>query len=233
MDLYTIRRELMSGKSIYDIPLRVTYYARVSTEKEEQKNSLKNQDIYYRNKILENKNWILVNGYTDNGITGTSTKKRNDFNEMIQDGLDDLYDLILTKEVCRFARNTLDTLQITRNLLAKGKGVYFELDNINTLEQEGELRLTIMASLAQDESRRISERVKFGFSRSIEKGRVLGNNAIWGYEKNKCKLELNEEEAKIVKRIYEIYSTGNVGIRRIGKELAKEGIYTRRGEEFA
>ena len=233
MDLYTIRRELMSGKTIYDLPLRVTYYARVSTEKEEQKNSLENQDTYYKNKILAEPNWTLVNGYTDRGITGTSTRKRNDFNDMISDGLNDMYDLILTKEVCRFARNTLDTLQITRNLLAKGKGVCFELDNINTLEQEGELRLTIMASLAQDESRRISERVKFGFSRAIEKGRVLGNNAIWGYEKNKCKLELNEEEAKIVKRIYEIYATGEVGIRRIGQELAKEGIYTRKGEVFA
>lgn len=233
MDLYTIRKELMLGKSIYDLPLRVTYYARVSTEKEEQKNSLENQDTYYKNKILENNNWTLVPGYTDRGITGTSTKKRNDFNEMIQDGLNDKYDLILTKEVCRFARNTLDTLQLTRNLLAKGKGVYFELDNINTLETEGELRLTIMASLAQDESRRISERVKFGFSRAIEKGKVLGNNAIWGYEKNNCKLELNEDEAKIVKRIYEIYATGDIGIRKIGKELAKEGIYTRDGEVFA
>lgn len=233
MDLYTIRRELMSGKTIYDLPLRVTYYARVSTEKEEQKNSLENQDTYYKNKILSIPKWTLVPGYTDRGITGTSIKKRNDFNDMINDGLNDLYDLILTKEVCRFARNTLDTLQLTRNLLAKGKGVCFELDNINTLETEGELRLTIMASLAQDESRRISERVKFGFSRAIEKGKVLGNNAIWGYEKNKCKLELNEEEAKIVKRIYEIYATGDIGIRKIGQELAKEGIYTRKGEVFA
>ena len=198
MDLYTIRRELMSGKTIYDLPLRVTYYARVSTDKEEQKNSLESQDIYYKNKILETPMWTLVHGYSDKGITGTSTKKRRDFNDMIADGLNDMYDLILTKEVCRFARNTLDTLQLTRNLLAKGKGVYFELDNINTLEQEGELRLTIMASLAQDESRRISERVKFGFKRSIEKGRVLGNNSIWGYEKNNCKLEINEDEAKIV-----------------------------------
>ena len=169
MDLYTIRRELMSGKTIYDLPLRVTYYSRVSTEKDEQKNSLDNQEIYYKNKILDTPMWTLVDGYSDRGITGTSTKKRKDFNEMISDGLNDMYDLILTKEVCRFARNTLDTLQLTRSLLAKGKGVYFELDNINTLEQEGELRLTIMASLAQDESRRISERVKFGFKRSIEK----------------------------------------------------------------
>ena len=233
MDLYTIRKELMSGKSIYDIPLRVTYYARVSTDKEEQKNSLDNQDTYYKNKILSIPKWSLVKGYTDEGITGTSTKKREDFNAMVEDGLNDRYDLILTKEVCRFARNTLDTLQITRNLLAKGKGVYFELDNINTLEQEGELRLTIMASLAQDESRRISERVKFGFSRAIEKGKVLGNNAIWGYDKNKCKLEINEEEANIIKRIFEIYSSGKIGIRKMGDELAKEGIYTRKGEIFA
>ncbi len=177
MDLYSIRKLLLSGKSIYDLPLRVTYYSRVSTEKDEQKSSLENQEMYYKNKIQSIPNWKLVKGYTDSGITGTSTKKRNDFNEMIKDGLDDKYDLILTKEVCRFARNTLDTLQITRDLLQNGKGVIFELDNINTLETEGELRLTIMASLAQDESRRISERTKFGFSRSIEKGRVLGNNS--------------------------------------------------------
>ena len=134
MELYEIRKALMSGKTIYDLPLRVTYYARVSTEKEEQKNSLENQDTYYKNKILSVPKWTLVNGYTDGGITGTSTKKREDFNAMVEDGLNNKYDLILTKEVCRFARNTVDTLQITRNLLSRGKGVYFELDNINTLE---------------------------------------------------------------------------------------------------
>ncbi len=233
MDLYTIRKELSSGKTIYDLPLRVTHYSRVSTEKDAQKSSLVNQENYYENKILSIPKWTLVKGYTDNGITGTSTKKRNDFNDMIQDGLNDKYDLILTKEVCRFARNTLDTLQITRDLLTKGKGVVFELDNINTLETEGELRLTIMASLAQDESRRTSERTKFGFARSIEKGRVLGNNSIWGYKKQDCKLVIVEDEAEIVRRIYEIYSSGKIGIRKIGSELAKEGIYTNDGNVFA
>ena len=230
MNLYEMRKALSSGKSIYDLPLRVTYYARVSTEKDHQKNSLENQDTYYKKKILSIPKWTLVNGYTDDGITGTSTKKRDDFKAMIQDGLDDMYDLILTKEVCRFARNTIDTLQITRGLLANGKGVYFELDNINTLEQEGELRLTIMASLAQDESRRLSERTKFGFNRAIESGRVLGNNAIWGYEKDHCKLKVNEEEAYMVKRVFELYSTGEIGIRKIGQELAKEGIVSRTGK---
>ena len=211
MELYEIRKALMSGKTIYDLPLRVTYYARV----------------------LSIPKWTLVQGYSDSGITGTSIKKREDFNNMIQDGMDDKYDLILTKEVCRFARNTLDTLQFTRNLLARGKGIYFELDNINTLEQEGELRLTLMASLAQDESRRISERVKFGFNRAIEKGRVLGSNVIWGYEKDNCKLKKIDEEAEIVSRIFELYSTGNIGIRRIGKKLAEEGKLTRKGDVFA
>ena len=233
MDLYSIRRALSSGKSIYDLPLRVTHYSRVSTEKEQQKNSLKNQDTFYREKIFSVHNWVYVDGYTDNGITGTSTKKRNDFNQMVVDGLNGKFDLILTKEVCRFARNTLDTLQITRQLLSKGIGVVFELDNINTLETEGELRLTIMASLAQDESRRTSERTKFGFARSIEKGRVLGNNSIWGYKKDKCKLVVIEEEAHIVRRIYEIYSTNKVGIRKIGDELASEGIYAKEGKKFA
>ena len=233
MELYEIRKALMSGKTIYDLPLRVTYYARVSTGKNEQKNSLINQDDYYKNKILSIPKWTLVQGYSDSGITGTSIKKREDFNNMIQDGMDDKYDLILTKEVCRFARNTLDTLQFTRNLLARGKGIYFELDNINTLEQEGELRLTLMASLAQDESRRISERVKFGFNRAIEKGRVLGSNVIWGYEKDNCKLKKIDEEAEIVSRIFELYSTGNIGIRRIGKKLAEEGKLTRKGDVFA
>ena len=233
MNIYEIRKELSSGKTIYDIPLRVTYYARVSTEKEQQKNSLENQDDYYRDKILSNPNWTFIRGYSDDGITGTCIKKRNDFKSMIEDGRNNKFDLILTKEVWRFARNTLDTLQITRELLSLGKGVYFELDNINTLEQDGELRLTIMASLAQDESRRTSERTKFGFNRSIEKGRVLGNNAIWGYQKNKCKLELNEEEARIVKRIFEVYSTGNVGIRGVSKELAKEGLYSRSGKPLS
>ena len=233
MDIYTIRKALAAGKSIYDLPLRVTYYARVSTGKDEQKNSLENQDMYYKNKILSVSKWILVPGYTDNGITGTSTRKRKDFNDMIEDGMNDKYDFILTKEVCRFARNTLDTLQITRDLLSKGKGVFFEIDNINTFEMEGELRLTIMASLAQDESRRLSERTKFGFKRSIEKGRVLGSNCIYGYVKDNCKLKIDENEVNIIKRVFEVYSKGNVGIRKLGRELAKEGIVARSGKPLS
>jgi len=127
----------------------------------------------------------------------------------------------------------VDTLVTTRELLKLGIGVYFELDNINTLSSEGELRLTIMASLAQDESRKISERVKFGFEKSIKKGVVLGNNKIWGYKKENGKLVIVPEEARIVKRIFELYSYNNIGIRNLGKELAKEGIYTNESKIFA
>lgn len=225
MDLYAIRTALSTGKSIYDLPLRVTYYARVSTEKDQQLNSFQNQIMYFENEIKSISNWTFVEGYWDEGITGTSLEKRDDFNRMIQDAENHKFDLILTKEVSRFARNTVDTLTTVRNLLNYGVGVYFETDNINTLSNEGELRLTIMSSLAQDESRKLSTRVKFGFKRSIESGKVLGNNAIWGYKKDKCKLVIVEEEAEIVRKIYELYSTGNYGIRRLGDELANLGYY--------
>ena len=232
MDLYTIRNQLASGKSIYDLPLRVTYYARVSTDKEEQKNSFANQIMYYENKIKEVSNWTFVEGYVDEGITGTSMSKRDDFNRMVRDGKADLFDLILTKDICRFARNTVDTLTTTRELLECGIGVYFETDNINTLSSEGELRLTIMASLAQDESRKMSDRVRFGFKRSIEKGVVLGASNIWGYRKDSGKLVIDEEEAKVVRKVFELYSTGRYGIRTLGRELAKYGMYSREGKEF-
>ena len=233
MDIFEIRRELSMGKSIYDLPLRVTFYARVSTDKDEQKHSYKNQITHYEEKIKNVFNWTFVDGYMDEGITGTSINKRDDFNRMIEDANNKKFDLILTKDICRFARNTVDTLVTTRELLKNGIGVFFELDNINTLSSEGELRLTIMASLAQDESRKISERVRFGFEKSIKKGVVLGNNKIWGYKKENGKLVIVPEEARIVRKIFELYSYNDIGMRNLGKELAKEGIYTNDGKVFA
>lgn len=233
MDIFEIRRQLSMGKSIYDLPLRVTYYARVSTDKDEQIHSYKNQIAHYEEKIKSVPLWTFVDGYMDEGITGTSINKRDDFNRMTEDAAEDKFDLILTKDICRFARNTVDTLVTTRELLRVGVGVFFELDNVNTLSSEGELRLTIMASLAQDESRKISERVKFGFEKSVKKGVVLGNNKIWGYKKDNGKLVIAPEEAKIVKRIFELYSNNDIGIRNIGHALGKEGFYTKSGKEFA
>ena len=134
MDILNIRT-LMRTKSIYDIPMRVTYYARVSSETDEQLNSLDNQISYYENFIKKNEHWTFVPGYIDEGLSGISTKKRKHFNEMIDDAKKGNFDLVITKEISRFARNTLDSLQYTRELLGLGVGVYFQNDNINTLQK--------------------------------------------------------------------------------------------------
>ena len=190
--LYQIRSFLASGKKLIDLPLRVTFYARVSTDHDEQLNSLENQVMYFENYIKSQDNWIFINGYVDEGISGTSVKKRDNFLKMIGDAKDGMFDLILTKEISRFSRNTIDSIKYTQELLASGVGVFFLNDNINTFEADAELRLTIMSSIAQDEIRKLSERIRFGYKRSIEKGVVSGNNNFYGYKKNKGKLEIVE-----------------------------------------
>lgn len=229
MDLYNMRKEISSGKSIYDLPLKVTYYARVSSEKDEQLNSLNNQVFYFENHIKEVSNWTYVEGYVDEGISGTSVNKRDSFKRMIVDSKKGKFDLILTKEVTRFARNTLDSISYTQKLLENGVGVYFQSDNINTIMPDSELRLTIMASVAQDEVRKLSERVKFGFSRSIEKKRVLGNNNIFGYRKDKAKLVIHEEEAKMIRELFEIYSHGEMGFYKISEYFKQKGYKGKNG----
>lgn len=177
MDIHSTRQKLRS-RSIYDIPMRVTYYARVSSETDEQKNSLENQVSYYEELIRRNKAWTFVPGYIDEGLSGISTRKREHFNQMITDASKDQFDLILTKEISRFARNTLDSIQYTRQLLSYGVGVFFQNDNINTLDEDSELRLSIMSSIAQDELRKLSSRVKFGHQQAIKSNVVLGNSRI-------------------------------------------------------
>ncbi|MGN0180373.1 MAG: recombinase family protein [Monoglobaceae bacterium] len=207
MDIYTIRKEMTKhNKRLTDLNLRVVYYARVSTEKDAQLHSLSAQKEYFENKIIQNPNWTLVQGYVDEGISATSVKNRENFLQMIKDAEMHKFDLILTKEISRFARNTVDSLSYTQDLLRHGVGVYFENDNLNTLEPDSELRLTIMSGIAQDESRKVSDRVSFGFKRAIEKGTVLGNNCIWGYRKDKGKLVIVPEEAEIVYKIFDMYA---------------------------
>ncbi len=232
MDLYTMRSEINKGKSIYELPIRVTYYARVSTDKDEQINSLQNQINYYSDFIKSNKNWIYVEGYIDEGISGTSVSKRDSFLRMIDDAKLGKFDFIITKEISRFSRNTLDSIKYTQELLKHGVGVFFQSDNINTLLPDSELRLTIMSSIAQDEVRKLSERVKFGFKRAIENGVVLGNNKIWGYKKDKGKLVIDEEQAKVVRLIFELYATENIGIRSIATELTNRGYLNTEGNPF-
>lgn len=233
MDIYDIRGRLSGGRTIYDLPLRVTYYARVSTDKDEQLHSLSAQVRYYTEFIQRNPQWSFVEGYIDEGISGTSVGKRENFLRMIDDAAAGRFDFIVTKEISRFSRNTLDSIRYTQELLRCGVGVLFESDNINTLMPDAELRLTIMSSIAQDEVRKISERVRFGFKRAIENGVVLGNDRIWGYEKREGRLAVREDEAEIVRAIFDLYANQRLGIRAISAWLAGHGYKNTRGNDFS
>ena len=233
MDIYDIRAALNTGRTIYDLSLRVTYYARVSTDKDEQLHSLSAQVRYYTEFIQRCPNWTFVEGYIDEGLSGTSVVKRENFLRMIDDANAGRFDFIVTKEISRFSRNTLDSIQFTQQLLRCGVGVLFQSDNINTLMPDAELRLTIMSSIAQDEVRKISERVKFGFKRAIEHGVVLGNNRIWGYEKQEGKLVIKEDEAEIVRTIFDLYANEQMGIRTIANYLSNQGFKNTRGNDFS
>ena len=230
MDIYEIiNRMRTERKQIEDFNLRVTYYARVSTTRDEQTMSIENQESHFREMIQRNTNWKYVEGYADR-IRGENAENRVQFQRMIQDAYDGKFDLILTKEVSRFARNTIDSLTYTRDLLKHGVGVFFMTDNICTIEPDSELRLTIMSSIAQDEVRKLSERVKFGHRKAIENGHVIGNSRIFGYDKDHSKLVINEKEAEMVKLIYETYATGNYGLRDIEKLLWDKGYRSRAGK---
>lgn len=232
MDVHFIRQQLKS-KNIYDIPLRATFYARVSSEKDEQLNSLDNQISYYKNFINQNKNWKYVDGYIDEGISGISVKKRENFHNMIKDARNNKFDLIITKEITRFARNTLDSIKYTRDLLSYGVGVFFQNDNINTLDEDSELRLTIMSGIAQDELRKLSSRVKFGHQQAMKNKVVLGNSRIFGYRKSNKKLVIDESEAKMVRELFELYSTDKYSMKQIEKIFWDKGYRNLNGNKIA
>lgn len=232
MDIHSIRRE-MRLKSIYDIPMRVTFYARVSSEKDEQLNSLDNQISYYTNLIGENKNWEYVPGYIDEGLSGMSTAKRENFHRMIDDAKAGRFDLVITKEITRFARNTLDSIKYTRELLSCGVGVFFQNDNINTLDEDSELRLTIMSGIAQDELRKLSSRIKFGHQQAIKNNVVLGNSRIFGYDKKDKRLVINEGEAKMVRELFELYATDEYSMKQLEDLFWQKGYRNRNGNKIA
>ncbi|MBP3360944.1 MAG: recombinase family protein [Clostridia bacterium] len=234
MDIYTIREEIKkNNKKLSDLDLKVVYYARVSTDKDEQLHSLSAQQKHFEELVAGNSNWTLIRGYIDEGISATSVKNRDNFLRMIRDAKSHKFDLILTKEISRFARNTIDSLSYTQELLRNGVGVIFESDNINTLDPDAELRLTIMSSIAQDETRKISERVKFGFRESINKGVVLGNDCIWGYRKEQGKLVIVPEEAEMVRMIFDLYANENMGVRKIAKAITDSGYRNTNGNPFS
>ena len=232
MDIHEIRR-LIKIKPIYDIPMRVTFYARVSSESDEQLNSLGNQVAHYEELIRKNKNWTFIPGYIDEGLSGISTKKRENFNRMIEDAAMDKFDLILTKEISRFARNTLDSIQFTRQLLGYGVGVFFQNDNINTMDEDAELRLAIMSSIAQDELRKLSSRVKFGHQQAIKSKVVLGNSRIFGYVKDGGKLVIDEEQAGMVRELFELYATGQYSMKQIETIFWQKGYRNHNGNKIA
>ena len=232
MDVRKMRIEMRRGKSIFDLPLRVTFYARVSTDKDEQINSLDNQVQYYTELIQSKPTWTFVPGYIDEGISGTSTKNRDSFMRMIADAKAGCFDFVITKEISRFSRSTLDSIKYTQELLEHDVGVLFQNDSINTLDPDSELRLVIMAGVAQDEVRKLSDRLKFGFRQAIKNGHVLGNDKLWGYDKKNCIMTIKEDEAEVIRTIFDLYANKGLGVRRISLALFDMGYTSRMGNEF-
>ncbi len=210
---------------------RVAAYCRVSTDNEEQANSFESQRTFFRQYIERNPDWELYAIFADEGISGTNTKKRKEFNRMIECAKNGDFDLIITKEISRFARNTLDSIFYTRDLKKHGVGVIFLNDNINTLDGDAELRLAIMSSIAQEESRKTSERVKWGQKRQMEQGVVFGRSML-GYDVKDGKMTINEEGAKIVRLIFHKFVDEGKGTHVIARELREEGIKPMRVKEW-
>jgi DNA invertase Pin-like site-specific DNA recombinase len=209
--------------------INVAAYCRVSTDLADQLNSLSTQIKYFTEYISQHEGWRLKEVYYDEGISGTSVKKREGFNRMIGDAENGEISLILTKEVSRFARNTIDTLSYTRKLSSLGIGMIFMNDGIDTRDKDGELRLTIMASIAQEESRKTSERVKWGMRRKMEQGRVLGHQKMLGFRLENQTLVIVPEEAEVVRKIFNMYVHEKKGGHTIAKELNTAGIFNQNG----
>ena len=219
-------------RKIVDVRKRVAAYCRVSTDHEDQANSFESQQRYFRQYIERNPDWELYEIFADEGISGTNTKKRSEFKRMIACAKEGDFDLIITKEISRFARNTLDSIYYTRDLKKHGVGVIFMNDNINTLDGDAELRLAIMSSIAQEESRKTSERVKWGQKRQMEQGVVFGRSML-GYDVKDGKMTINEEGAKIVRLIFHKFANENKGTHVIARELREAGITPMRVKEWS
>ena len=208
--------------------ISVASYCRVSTDKDDQANSFAAQQRFFKEYIDRQPDWELYEVYADEGITGTSTKKRTNFNRMIHDAHMGKFKLIITKEVSRFSRNILDTISFTRELKSLGVGVLFMNDGISTLEPDAELRLSIMGSIAQEESRKTSIRVKWGQTRQMERGVVFGRSML-GYDVKDGKLSINPEGAEIARLIFHKYAVEKKGTTVIARELREAGYKTYQG----
>ena len=208
--------------------IRVASYCRVSTDKDDQANSFETQKRYFREYIESHPDWELYEIYADEGITGTTTKKRTQFNRMINDAYEGKFQIIITKEVSRFSRNILDTIAYTRELKTIGIGVIFAMDRINTLEPEAEMLLSYLASMAQEESRRTSSRVVWGQTRQMERGVVFGQSLL-GYDVKDGVLTINPDGAEIVRLIFHKYAVEQIGTSEIARYMTCKGYFTYRG----
>lgn len=208
--------------------IKAAVYCRVSTDKSDQINSFEAQQRYFREYIEQRPDWELYAIYADEGITGTSTKKRMAFNRMIQDAYSGKFQLIVTKEVSRFSRNILDTISFTRSLKAAGVFVFFVTDGIHTGEPDAELHLSIRASIAQEESRKTSQRVIWGQTRQMERGIVFGSSLL-GYDVKNGSLFVEPEGAETVRKIFHMYAVEQVGTVEIARYLTQNGYQTKRG----
>lgn len=228
------RRQTGQSKKGEEQPkLRVAAYCRVSTETDEQTTSYEAQIEHYTEYIQKHPGWELAGIFADDGISGTNTRHRGEFNRMIEECMDGKIDMVVTKSISRFARNTLDCLKYIRQLKEKNIPVFFEKENINTMDAKGEVLLTIMASLAQQESQSLSQNVKLGLQYRYQQGKVqVCANRFLGYDKDEDgNLVINPEEAEVVKRIYREFMEGK-SYYDIGKGLTADGIKTAAGNDY-
>ncbi len=210
---------------------KVTYYARVSTENDEQEDSYERQREHFEKKIMANPKWEYVPGYADWGVTGTKAEARKNFMRMIEDCRAGKINRILVKSISRFARNTVDTLMYIRELREMGISVFFETQNIDTMSASGDVLITILAAMAEQESRTMSTNIKWAYQKRFKDGQVLINPATLGYKKDGDEYEIVEEEAEIIRMVFRNYLAGD-SVRQIADALNAEGYMTRKGNGF-
>lgn len=225
---YDLLRVVNNGANIQDMNLRVVDYARVSTASREQRKSFENQLDTYRQMIEDNPNWTYSGTYSDEAVSGTKVYLRGGFQQMIADAQSGLFDLVIVKDVARFARNIKECLVYKDRLKSYGVMIWFVKENINSYRSNDEMQLQFMALGAEMEAKNARSRTKIVFEQGIQRGKVYGNSKILGYTKDHCKLVVDEEEAEIVRLIFDLYVHKRMGLRRIAKELVERGI-TRKG----
>ena len=231
MTIYELR-DLLEHSDISDLPLRCSTYSRVSTEKETQAASLHNMTDDFRDYIERHKNWTFVKAFIDDGKSGLTTKKRKDFLNLLAAGAAGEYDLLVTGEISRFGRNTMEGLQNIQYLKDKGIPVIFLYDDLNTYDTDCDIQIQQKLVDAENESRKISKRVKRGHQKSIQKGHVLGCR-MWGYKKVNCKLEIDEKTAPMVRRIFELYATNQYSMKEIEEIIFQEGYRNNNGNRLS